>query len=776
VINAAIDPPHFKMPALQQLRDDAFPGCCWQKSDIAAAFPTMGIALTDLPWMLFAWYAPDDIDFLGTDQDYLYVHTHANFGPRPWPYEFSLLMLFVNLAAAATGIEYPAAFIDDNIHTGMQADLVAMAPKYWDFLTRAGIPDKPAKREFVLHAGDLLGRWFNSMNMMMSIPQDKLTRLTGMLTELRHDPRSSYKTLSQLLGYAEFCFELLPAFMKAFLYTAYMFRNYLKHRKADTKHWNPKHMRQDLLVVENLLPDVNNTVPIQPLNGRWKADPVCTDARGGKRPAGAYVTPDGVEWWEYTGKLRKRIIAWHEGDCLERYLTKHGAELTGSKLPWHCDNKTFLACMHKGRSKTRHLCLLVQRCLLLLYKYDIYLQAHYISTADNILADAACRQLWKTFNANFDTYPVFAECRRKRLQALTNSSANDPLSILAPRVKLAVMEMKETAYETNTKVNARSAWKWWCEYMAECDGDCYIHPNNKQYKTYLLGFKAALMMKFHGDVKSPGTISTYAAQVTWCLSQYHNVGLDRTINRAIGKQLQDGKRYQGSIDLTFFADQYKRYAKCNDIIKIRNLLVYSFLGLTMSRSQAAVTQSADSRLGRTLLLEDTRLDPKRYAVWWGLKHSKGDPFGKRKGRDGKDWTVSKGCRSTKHPIDIYALYCRYCSLMGFSTDPNSREWKRRRKEPFFQKIKRGTPTGAPLTYPDLLNALKQEINDNCPDLVSAEIGTHCFRRFSATLAKTQGLPDDLIQYMGRWSSLCFQSYWMFSDDDKTDMNAALLDP
>ena len=78
--------------------------------------------------MLFAWYHPDDTEHTGSDQDCLYVHTFGNFGPRPWPFEFSMLMLWVNIAAKALNIAIPAAFIDDNIHTDNTDELETLAP------------------------------------------------------------------------------------------------------------------------------------------------------------------------------------------------------------------------------------------------------------------------------------------------------------------------------------------------------------------------------------------------------------------------------------------------------------------------------------------------------------------------------------------------------------------------------------------------------------------------------------------------------------------------
>ena len=146
-INDAITPPSFSMPAMQQLRERAFPFCSWAKSDVEAAFPCMKLAQGDLPWMLFTWYAPDDTDFTGSGTGCLYVHTHGNFGPRPLPHHFTMLMLAVNIAARAIGLDIPAAFIDDNIHTGIMTDLKAAAPAYWNHLRLAGVSDQHSKRE-----------------------------------------------------------------------------------------------------------------------------------------------------------------------------------------------------------------------------------------------------------------------------------------------------------------------------------------------------------------------------------------------------------------------------------------------------------------------------------------------------------------------------------------------------------------------------------------------------------------------------------------------------
>ena len=351
-INTAIDPPGFTMDAMDRLRAAAFPGCSWLKSDVASAFPCMNLCQEDLPWMLFAWYHPDDTDFTGTDQDCLCLHTHGNFGPRPFPHHFTMLMLLVNVAAKSLGLELPAAFIDDNIHTGKIMELRQMAPRYWEHMLRSGLKDKEAKREFVLLRGDLLGVWFDSIRMTLSIPQDKLKRLSDTITGHLQSKKASYAELSHLLGYWEFCVTVLPKFMKGFMHSLNVARNALRQLSKDKHRWLSKRAVHDLTTILELVPLVNNTVAIRPRDGRTRSEPCCTDASGGSKAAAAWVTPSEYQHWSFSGRRKKEIIAILEGDAVEQYLSDKAADLAGSIAPMYIDNTVFLYALRKGHSKT----------------------------------------------------------------------------------------------------------------------------------------------------------------------------------------------------------------------------------------------------------------------------------------------------------------------------------------------------------------------------------------------------------------------------------------
>ena len=782
VINEAITAPTFRMPAIEQLRTGAFPYCSWNKSDISAAFPCMHLRQDDLPWMLFTWYHPDDKLFEGTDRDCLYVHTHGNFGPRPWPHHFTLLMLYVNIAAKTLNLEIPAAFIDDNIHCGLTHDLRNMAPKYHEHLHRAGLSDKPAKRELLEFYGDLLGVYFCSISMMISIPQDKLTRLTGTIQGYLSSHQVSFSELSHLIGYWEFCCIMLPKFMRGFIYATQCFRNSLRHQDKHRRSWLNRRVKRDWAVILELIPLVNNTVPIQPRKGRIRSDPACTDACGGKQPVAAWVTPSGFKFWKITGKKKKHMIALIEGYGVQEYIDDNATLLADTIAPMYIDNTTFLNSLRRGYSRNDQLNKLVQQCLLTCYNHDILLDLYYISSKDNILADAASRQRWDIFYDTFDTFWLFAGSRAAKLKQLRQPDKQDQaLQILPPRVRFELEKCREDAYEESTRSNAKSAWTYWERYCEECQCEVWQNPEKKQGIILLAGFKAALKANLYlSNIKASSTVHTYCNQVQWILKAHMEKSMYKAVSRGIDKQLQGGRRFQGSLDLTFFCEMFSKVKLESNSIElktIRNLLVHTFLGFAVQRSQsAAVSNAANVRKpDRILLRRNVRFDQARNAVWWGLTHSKGDPFGRRKGKDGIDWTVTAGHRSNNHPIDIVWLYQLYCKRMGFTDNRSCQKYRQQSDMAFFQELNKDKPTGRPLSYNSLLIALKQDISLFFPDLDPADFGTHSFRRFGATYMKCKGTPDDLIQYMGRWVSECFQRCFLFSDDDKVNISKQMLE-
>ena len=204
-------------------------------------------------------------------------------------------------------------------------------------------------------------------------------------------------------------------------------------------------------------------------------------------------------------------------------------------------------------------------------------------------------------------------------------------------------------------------------------------PHTSAFKLYLAGFRAALADNlYETDVKASSTVDTYCQQVIWVLKQRDSEAVNSAVSRGVNKQLQDGKRYQGSLDLSFYGKLYSMVfemeSPAQHLKLVRNLLLYSFLGFATQRSQSAVISNPKhlTDKSRILFRGNVRLNTEQYAIWWALTRSKGDPFGKRKGKDRKDWTPIAGYSGSRHPIDIVRLHKLYCKLMGFSLDTSSK--------------------------------------------------------------------------------------------------------
>lgn len=475
--------------------------------------------------------------------------------------------------------------------------------------------------------------------------------------------------------------------------------------------------------------------------------------------------------------MKKEHINLLECQVLEEYLQDNAAYHEGQIVPYYGDNSVAISCVRKGRSNSKKLNAMVQRILLMCYQYDLYLELTLIPSKVNVLADAASRQQWHVYDAHWPTFDLFAEYRRHQKWGASKSS--DKLQVLHPRARQAVHDTKKDAFEPSTISNAKSAWVLWEAYMQDNNRDAYLDLNDPHFDVYIAGYEACLTQGLYGKLRSSDSILTYKSQILWCLNQHNQSRLKQDVERGMQKQLRFNKRPVDPWRLEYFASLYERHAHSKNLHQLQTLLALSFLGFGIQRSRSAVTKIASVfETDKNLCVSDVRLDRDLYAVWWGVKSSKGDPFAKRMGRDRKDWVPTAGCKAAQHPIDIVALLIRFCKEMGYSIDGRGKIYSPQGNDaPFFQQIIDGRPSGKPLTYAQLLAAMKQtqqELRQTYPDIVDAHFGLHSMRRFGATLAKTQGIPDDLIQLMGRWVSMTFQRYFVFDNADLVAINRQLL--
>ena len=80
-----------------------------------------------------------------------------------------------------------------------------------------------------------------------------------------------------------------------------------------------------------------------------------------------------------------------EGLAILRAAEELGPTWRGKVVPIFCDNSAFERSLYKGRSKAPRLNVILRRLFALSVEYDCVFEPHWISTHDNIAADALSR-------------------------------------------------------------------------------------------------------------------------------------------------------------------------------------------------------------------------------------------------------------------------------------------------------------------------------------------------------------------------------------------------
>ena len=138
------------------------------------------------------------------------------------------------------------------------------------------------------------------------------------------------------------------------------------------------------------------------------ADDIYTDASKERRFAGGgFVSMDGTyDWWEYGSSLKRRPIAYLEGDAVVRAVENLKDKLRGKRVRIFCDNQSFTFSLRKGRSKADALNSLVRSLFELSSELQCIFEPHWISTHCNVMADYLSRNRCGDFLAHVrEHYP-----------------------------------------------------------------------------------------------------------------------------------------------------------------------------------------------------------------------------------------------------------------------------------------------------------------------------------------------------------------------------------
>jgi hypothetical protein len=164
----------------------------------------------------------------------------------------------------------------------------------------------------------------------------------------------------------------------------------------------------------------------------------------------------------------------------------------------------------------------------------------------------------------------------------------------------------------------------------------------------------------------------------------------------------------------------------------------------------AVDMSMSRLLGR---LGDGRMSGSVAGMSFFVAKSKTDQM-----MEGHTVFVAESLEKTLCPVSAMVKFLSMRLRAGVSV--NSEEWL------FLNK------NGKPLQYLEMLGGLRHVLREL--GVQPMDYGTHSLRIGAATLAARMGVPDSVIQKMGRWDSTCYLRYIRTSDEDLLKASSSML--
>ena len=277
----------------------------------------------------------------------------------------------------------------------------------------------------------------------------------------------------------------------------------------------------------------------------------------------------------------------------------------------------------------------------------------------------------------------------------------------------------------NTRKTYVSAWKVYCVFCQKTGIN--IFPITEYY---LQMFVSSVAMRL-----SFATIKTYLCGVRhYSLMVGRDIDLKnmeglkvvmRGIKRQQGKDRKRAKRQPIKIEhLLRISNRLRGTLNIEDYYMIMAALTLGFFGLLRSAEFTADTKSKFDR-STTLTRRDISFNEDSTCMSVNIKVSKTDPF-----REGTVIKLPK-LHNILCPVRAMVRYLKYAATNG----------------PLFQ-----FKNGAFLTRQHIANIFEQLLGGE------VNLNTHSLRIGGATLLSKAGVPEHIIQKIGRWSSDCYKRY------------------
>ena len=362
------------------------------KSDIRSAFTHCLVRPQDWPKLGFEW------------QGLYYMYTHTPFGLRSSPYNYNLIADAVEFIALSRGAgPHLRHYLDDSVVIASNYSACKRKLEIFnETATLAGLEIQTDKCTDPSQTMEFLGIQIDTVNSTLSISQERLTEICDKLNRWRHRRTCSKRQLLSLIGKLSFAARVIRAgrtFLRRLIDLS---------KKVKFLHYKIKLNASARADMEWWLASVASHNGVSMFPEPW-IESTCinlwTDASnlgGGCLVSSHWFTIafEGKRQW-----MTNMPICWREMYVVVRCLATFGPQLSNSRIIMHIDNQVVCYALNNGTTKCPHMMELVRTMYHILVMYNMECRAQYITTKDNVSADALSRFDMSTFrelNPNAD--------------------------------------------------------------------------------------------------------------------------------------------------------------------------------------------------------------------------------------------------------------------------------------------------------------------------------------------------------------------------------------
>lgn len=368
---------HFKYQSIQDAVDLVTPNCYFAKIDLANAFRSVKIHPSNFKATGLKWR-------FGSDKHYTYmVDQRLPFGASRSPQIFNRITQSVRDIMASRGYSTVICYLDDFLIVAKTYSECQQAlNELLKLLRELGFQINYHKIDGPSQALVFLGLTLNSVNMTISVPDDKLCETRDLLEQFLYAKRVTKRQIQSLVGKLNWITQCIYG-------GRFHVRRLIDKSNTLKAGWHrtnvTREMKLDILWWLHFMEYFNGTMPmIENRAATAVSIDACPIAAGGFYNGDIVYTP----WPKKTSSLP---INYLEVLSLEPATRRWAPVWANRKVFVHCDNLAACAIINKGSCKNPVVMDSLRRVFWLSAIFNFRLKAVYYDGKSNFLSDSVSR-------------------------------------------------------------------------------------------------------------------------------------------------------------------------------------------------------------------------------------------------------------------------------------------------------------------------------------------------------------------------------------------------